>query len=412
MHIDARDVTGRLEALYALGALPGGTHTRLAFSPEDAAGRRLFEGWFVELGIPCRTDEAGNLIARLAGSDANAPAIVVGSHLDTVPDGGKYDGALGCVAGFAVCRALAQAKHTPRHPLEVVVFADEEGARFGNGMFGSDAFCGTLAMPDETTPDVFGHPRKEVLETFGIQLAQVRRAARPPESVLCCLELHVEQGASLSKSGVPVGVVSTIAGVRRYEVTVEGQANHSGSTQMADRHDALVAASACIAGIPAAVAAMGNDFTVATVGTLRTLPGAVNVIPGTCTFTLEMRDQADGVMDTLEENLWAALRRHCEANGCTFATSEVTRHAPAPMAPWVQEALQAACREEGTPYNVVPSGAFHDAMTLSATFPTGMLFVPSEGGISHSPQEYTKPEDIETGCNVLLRAVLEIDTRH
>lgn len=411
MHIDAEYVVARLEELYRLGAMPDGTHTRLAFSPEDAKGRAAFARRFEALGIPVRTDEAGNLIARLEGDVPELPAIVVGSHLDTVPNGGKYDGALGCVAGLAVCAALKEARHTLRHPLEVVVFTDEEGARFGNGMFGSGAFSGTLQPMSADSPDRSGKPRGQVLSHFGINLADASMAARARDTVHCCLELHVEQGASLYKSGIPVGVVSTIAGVRRYEVTVTGKANHAGSTQMADRRDALVAAAAFIAGIPAAVAKAGDEFTVATVGTIRVAPGSVNIIPGACTFSLEMRDQREETLDVLEGRLFCALAGHCEAGGCRHTVKEVARHAPAPMTPWVQDAMRDACHKLDIPYAMVPSGAFHDAMPLSAAFPTGMIFIPSIGGVSHSPEEHSTPQDIETGCNALLQTVLEIDKR-
>lgn len=409
MHIEGTQVVRRLEELYALGLQADGTHSRLAFSPEDAKGRALFAGYFRELGIPTRTDEAGNLIARLDGSEGDLPAILLGSHLDTVPDGGKYDGALGCMAGYAVCAALVQNGTRLRHPLEVIVFADEEGARFGTGMFGSNAFCGSLGEPDAGAPDIFGTPRGEVLEKAGIVLSEAHRAKRDKSGVHCFLELHVEQGISLHQKGIPLGVVSSIAGVRRYEVSVTGQANHSGSTQMRHRKDALVAASAFISAIPGITAALGDEYTVATVGTIKVRPGAVNVIPGECVFSLEMRDQSEAVMQALELKFREKLESVCREQGCACAVTELSRHAPAPMSAWVREVIEKVCQNGNAPYAVVPSGAFHDAMILSESFPTGMIFVPSRDGISHSPLEYSTVEDIEAGCNILLRTVLELD---
>lgn len=409
MKVNVDRVMSRLEELYQCGAQEDGTFTRMAFSQEDVKGRTLFMNYFKELGITSRVDEAGNIIARLEGSDPKLPAILMGSHLDTVPDGGRFDGAVGCVSALGVCEALVQSNTRTRHPIEVIVFTDEEGFRFGNGLLGSSAICGIDPHISETDLDLYGHPRGEVMRSYGIQVSQVGLAKRDPREVHCFLELHVEQGATLDKTNTSVGVVSSIAGVSRFEIVIQGQANHSGSTAMVDRKDALVAAADFIRQVPEVAASCGNQFTVATVGTIKVTPNSVNVIPGTCTFSLEFRDQDNGVMASMESSFKKLLQTVCEKYGTVAECKPVSYHAPAPMSPWVRDTVEQSVKELGYDYQILPSGAFHDALIMTSTFPTGMIFIPSVGGISHSRYEVTNKEDIERGCNVLLQTVQNID---
>lgn len=213
MLIDAEKVIIHLEDIYKCGEQSDGTYSRIAYSEEDVKGRELFRSWFEEIGIPTRMDEAGNVIARFEGKDPTLPAILMGSHLDTVPDGGKYDGVVGCVGGLAVCEAMKKSGYTPNHSIEVIVFTDEEGYRFGSGLSGSSAICGVDAHISDEDLDMYGRKRKEVSERYGIKVADSYKAKRDPKSVACFLELHVEQGARLDRTGKSIGVVSSIAGV-------------------------------------------------------------------------------------------------------------------------------------------------------------------------------------------------------
>ena len=239
MKTDGARVVARLEEIYRYGELGDGSHSRLAFSEEDRKGREVFARRFRSLGIEPFADPAGNMIARLEGREP-LPAIVVGSHLDTVPNGGKYDGALGCVAGLEVVETLLASRTKLRHPLEVVVFADEEGARFGSGMIGSSAFSGaSLGNFSLSATDKEGIRRRDALTAWGLNVGdgdngtrELSKAARKKETVHCCLELHIEQGGGLFKARVPIGVVTTIAGVKRWEIVVRGQMHHAGSTLM------------------------------------------------------------------------------------------------------------------------------------------------------------------------------------
>lgn len=409
MEVDIKRIISCLEELYLCGEKEDGTFTRMAYSEEDVKGREKFKGYFEALGIPVRMDEAGNLIARLEGEDDNLPAILIGSHLDTVPDGGKYDGVLGCVAGLEVCGTLLANKKRLKHPLEVIVFTDEEGFRFGSGLLGSGAFCGKDLRIHESDLDMYGQTRKEVFAQYGIKVSDAAKAKRAPETVHCFLELHVEQGVSLYKNKIPVGIVSSIAGVSRYEIRVKGQANHAGSTRMEDRRDALVAAASFIKAVPEIVSENGNEFTVATVGTMKVTPNSVNVIPGECEFLLEVRDQSAEVMRLIEEKLKAKLQAICGKLGEEFTWTHLSYHAPAPMSAQVEQAIEKAVKKQNIEYTVIPSGAFHDSLLMTEVFPTGMIFVPSEEGISHSRYELTQEDDIKRGCNVLLDAVLEVD---
>lgn len=409
VEVDVKKVMEHLNEIYECGAQPDGTFTRMAYSEEDKKGRELFQSWFEKLGIPTRTDAAGNLIARMEGEDPSLPAILVGSHLDTVPDGGKYDGAVGCMGGLAVCETLAAEGKKLRHPLEVIVFTDEEGFRFGSGLTGSSALCG---QPLDISPDdldMDGKTRKEVFENCGLSVERAAEARRDPKSIHCFIELHVEQGGTLYKKHIPVGIVSSIAGVSRYEVKITGEANHAGSTLMEDRKDALVTAAQFITQVPKTVEACGNQYTVATVGTIKVTPNSVNVIPGSCTFHLEIRDQHADVMKEIETKLKAYAEELCARTGETLSWEQISYHAPAPMHEPVKQAIETAAKKIGTEYVVLPSGAFHDSLLMTGFVPTGMIFVPSEKGISHSRYEYTKEEDIERGCNVLMQTILEAD---
>ena len=409
MKANGKRVVSRLEEIYRCGKKDDGTFTRMAFSAEDVKGRKLFASWAEKLGMTCRMDEAGNLICRMPGQDDSLPAILMGSHLDTVPDGGKYDGVLGCVGGLEVCETFREEGYVPRHPIEVIVFTDEEGFRFGKGLTGSSAICGQDPGVSDSELDIYGEERGKVMESYGIKSADMPKAAKDPSSVHCFIELHVEQGARLFKTNTPVGVVSSIAGVNRYDVTVTGEANHAGSTAMADRKDALVAAAGFINRIPEVTTEYGNEFTVATVGTIKVTPHSVNVIPGACTFSLEIRDQDAHVMSLIEQKLQESLGDICKKYGVSYTFVPTSFHEPAPMSGWVKEQVEQAVKELGVGYSVIPSGAFHDSLIMTSVFPTGMIFVPSEKGISHSRHEFTEDGDIENGCNVLLQTVLKVD---
>ena len=411
MKINLEKVISQLEDIYDCGKKEDGTYTRMAFSDEDIKARNLFVEWAKELGMACRIDAAGNLIVRMNGNNNELPVILMGSHLDTVPDGGKYDGVLGCIGSLAVCEAMYEADYVPEHPIEVIVFTDEEGFRFGKGLLGSTAICGQDPDINDEELDIYGNPRGKVMESYGITSDGIWNAKKERDSVHCFVELHVEQGGTLDKTGTSIGVVSSIAGVNRYEITVVGEPNHAGSTTMEDRRDALVASAGFINKIPEITLQYGNRFTVATVGTIKVTPHSVNVIPGTCTFSLEIRDQSNNVMELMESKLRDELDIICMKYGVSYTFLPISSHEPAPMCEWIRTMIEDSVKELDYKYMNVPSGAFHDALIMAGTFPTGMIFVPSVKGISHSRDEFTTAEDIEKGCNVLLETILKADKK-
>ena len=400
----------RLEEIYACGEKKDNTHTRIAFSEEDIKGRELFSKYLKELGYKPYLDEAGNLIARLDGLRNDLPPIIMGSHLDTVPDGGKYDGVYGCVGALEVAEALVEDGNKLDHPIEIIVFSDEEGICFGKGLLGSNAMSG-LPMEGFSEKDlsIDGKVRKDVFGNYGFCVDTMTKAARERSDVHCFIEMHVEQGRILDKANKSIGVVTAIAGVKRYEVTVVGETNHSGSTMMSDRKDALVAAADFISNVPKIVNQYGSMFGVGTVGKINVAPGSMNVIPGTCQFSLEIREQTKEKLDLLEKQLFEYLKKACYETKLDYKVKTVADYEPAPMDERVIQSLQNICENEKIEYQKLPSGAFHDAMFMSRTFPTGMIFVPSVKGISHAPGEYTKLEDLENGCNLLFKLVQVLD---
>jgi allantoate deiminase/N-carbamoyl-L-amino-acid hydrolase len=253
--------------------------------------------------------------------------------------------------------------------------------------------------------------RAEALTAFGVDWKGLSegKAARDKASILCSLELHIEQGASLFRNGTSIGAVTAIAGVKRRELTIEGQKNHAGSTRMSDRKDALLTAARFIASVPEAVALRGGAYSVATVGTIAVRPNAVNVMPGTCVFSLEMRDGDSSVIERIDDELERRLAEISKAGGTDCVSKIVAFTAPAPMDERVTRAVAKAAEDAGYSCALMPSGAFHDSLMLARSFPCGMIFIPSVNGVSHSPEEFSAEEDIQKGCDVLLRTVLDLD---
>jgi N-carbamoyl-L-amino-acid hydrolase len=396
--LDGEQLLEDLEQLSEIGRNPAGGLDRMAFSPADMEGRRWVKARMQAAGLETRTDGAGNTIGVYAGTE-DLPAIVIGSHTDTVPRGGMYDGALGVLAGVAGVRALRNAGIRLRHPVEVINFTAEEATMPG-GTMGSQAL---LAPPD---PAVFDQPAwdgqsvRAHLTAAGIDPARVSNAQRDPATLAAFLELHIEQGDTLEQSGHAIGVVEGIVGIRRYLVTFHGYANHAGTTQMARRQDALVAAAPYI---PAVRRIAVEHGIVGTVGKLDVEPGAPNVIPGRVRVHVEIRGLDEATLDMAEE----ALRSRADAAGADF--SPLSAKAAVQSDPRLVDALAQACRALDLSYLQMPSGAGHDAMNMAFLCPMAMLFVPSQGGVSHSPDEYTAPEDCVNGARVLLAALLRID---
>lgn len=397
--LDGEALLQDLEDLGAIGVTPNGGLNRLAFNPADRAGREWVATRMRELGMKVITDPAGNTIATLPGSDPHLRPIALGSHTDTVPDGGRYDGALGVLAALACVRTLRGAGFQTRHPLVVINFTGEE-ATLGGGTFGSRAMTGQLDPATLNQPAWDGRPADEILREAGVDPVGILQARHQAGSLAAFLELHIEQGGRLEAADIPIGVVEGIVGIRRYGVTVPGTANHAGTTPMDQRDDALVKAAPFILAVRDVATA---QKIVGTVGTLHVRPGASNVIPGRVELTCEIRGLDEAVLDRAADE----LARRAAALGAEWRM--LSRKEAVACDRDLQAAIVAACKELGLAHRRMPSGAGHDAMCMAAIAPTAMIFVPSQGGISHAPAEYTAPEACVAGARVLLAALLQID---
>lgn len=408
IEIDGDSLLRDLEELGRIGLSPRGGLMRVAFSEADVAGRVWVAEQMRRL-MEVRVDPAGNTIGSYPGTEAGLKPIALGSHTDTVPDGGKYDGALGVLSGLACVRALAAAGVNLRHAVEVINFSSEEAAVAG-GTFGSRAMAGTFdpGILSQMTPD--GRLIADIVRGAGIDPEHIVEARRPKGDLAAYLELHPEQGGRLEQAGIPIGVVDGIVGIRRYIATFYGYANHAGTTPMEQRRDALVLAAPFVLAVRST--AILNRI-VGTVGTVRVEPGASNVIPGRVDLSVEIRGMDSGVLDAAEDE----LRRLAQSGGGDFERmskpelQRISGKDAVESDPWLVEQLEAACDEAGMQYLRMSSGAGHDAMCMASITREAMLFVPSRGGVSHSPDEYTSPEHCVTGARALLAALLRIDER-
>lgn len=393
-----------IDRLAKIGKQPSGSIRRLGFTAEDVQARYLVQQWMVEAGMSVRHDAAGNLIGTYAGTIPNAPALATGSHIDTVPSGGKFDGVLGVLAGIEVVRTLHENGMRLHHPIEVIVFSDEEST-----MIGCQAIAGTVHWnaPERYQPHC-GEPIDACLETLGGNWDALRTAQRSRADLAAFIELHVEQGAVLEKSQTEIGIVQGVVGMRRSMITITGQANHAGTTLMDERHDALIAAAEIILAVRN-IARRQPSQPVATVGYLTVVPNAVNIISGTVELSVDMRDLSTDCLDTMTVELNQAIATIAEQTGTQIQTAPLIWVEPSLASDYIQEAIATVCQELRLSYCSLPSRAGHDALELGRITDMGMIFVPSQAGMSHSEAEYTSPEQCVQGANVLLHTLLKLD---
>ena len=409
--VDAAALRLRIEALSRFGRPTGGTFadgvSRVAYSDADVSGRRYVIDLMQTAGLDPRVDPAGNIFGRRAGTDGSLPPILFGSHIDSVPNGGNFDGDLGSLAALGALEALASVNMRTRHPLEMVVWSAEEGVAFTRGLNGSRIVAGDL-KPSDMDEVWNGMTRADAIRKIGGDPGRIIDAIRPRGAHHCYLELHIEQGGTLDREGVPVGVVEGIVAIDRYEVTVSGFANHAGTTLMADRQDALLAASHLTIAVRQVVNSEPGRH-VGTVGRLDVTPNAPNVIPGLVRLTIELRDLSTEKLRRLAERIRLRAAEIARDTTTTIEFAPGQHNAPADAAVDVQQAIERSARRLGLTTRRMPSGAGHDAQMMARLSPMGMIFVPSVRGISHSPLELTSWDDCARGADVLLGAVLEMD---
>jgi beta-ureidopropionase / N-carbamoyl-L-amino-acid hydrolase len=402
--VNGARLNGHLAELSQFGKNPQGGVSRVAYSDADRAARDYVMGLMRAARLEPQIDAAGNIIGRRAGRDARLPPVLFGSHIDSVPEGGNYDGDVGSLGAIEVAQTLAENGVVTRHPLEVIVFQNEEG-----GLIGSRAVSGDLAERELDLVSRSGRTIRDGIRFIGgdpDRLASVRRARG---DIAAYLELHIEQGGFLDAERVDIGVVEGIVGINWWDVTIEGFANHAGTTPMDRRRDAMLAAAKFIESVNRVVTTVPGRQ-VGTVGRIQALPGAPNVIPGKVVLSLELRDLDAAKIAMLYQRIRAEAGRIADASGTRFDFKEINVNVPAPTDPRVRVLIAESARALGLSTKLMPSGAGHDAQDMARLGPVGMIFVPSVGGISHSPREFSRPKDIENGANVLLGAVLGVDT--
>ena len=409
-HVNPERLWADLQGLGEIGRGDRGI-SRLAFSLADMEGRRWLFQRMSEAGLQARMDAVGNVIGDVDGGvdrdvdrgAGESPAIMIGSHCDTVPEGGVFDGALGVLAGVEVARALRDAGHRLRHPLRVLAFANEEGSRIMPGTFGSRAFVGLISEAEWSRV-------APVLADAGLGAPSLPEPEFSSDKCLCYLELHIEQGGVLDSAAEDIGVVTGIVWITSFTATFRGEPNHAGTTPMEKRKDALLGAAELVLEVPEAVRRLGSPASVGTCGQLSVLPGGRNVIPGEATMSVEVRDLDEGVAMRVVESITEAARVIAGRRALGVDLTAVSANRGALMDPRMQDLIEKAAKDLRLPFRRMPSGAGHDAMNMAPLTPTGMIFVPSKGGISHSPAEWTSMEQCRAGVDVLLRTVMAVDS--
>jgi beta-ureidopropionase / N-carbamoyl-L-amino-acid hydrolase len=393
----------QLEALSEHGRNEEGGVSRVAYSEADREGRAYVLSLMREAGLEVEVDAAANLVGRRPGREAGLRPLAFGSHIDSVPMGGNYDGPVGSLAAIELARTLRERGIATRHPLEVLIFSNEEG-----GLIGSRSVAGTLPARELELGTASGRTVGEGITFLGGDPARLGEVAREPGSLAAFVELHIEQGGVLEAAGLDIGVVEGIVGIGWWDVAWEGFANHAGTTPMGQRQDALLSAARFVQAVnEAARAAPGRQ--VATVGRIAAEPGAPNVIAGRVRASLEIRDLEAATIERLHEEIARRSEEIARADGTRVSFQETISLAPAPADPRVQGAVAGAAESLGLSAMGMPSGAGHDAQSMARLGPMGMIFIPSVGGISHAPSEFSRPEDVVAGADVLLRTVLRLD---
>jgi ureidoglycolate amidohydrolase len=410
IEVDQDRLLSEIEALGAISEAEPPVVTRIVFTPSDLKARAWMKSRCEEAGLALRQDAIGNTFARWNGSNPSAPVVGTGSHIDAIPNAGKYDGVVGVLGGLEAIRALQRSGFHPAHSIEVLIFTAEEPTRFGIGCLGSRMLAGTLS-PDAARKltDKAGAAVEEVRREAGM-LGELEQVKLPDGYYKAFVELHIEQGPLLERKKIPLGLVTQIAAPASFRITLEGAGGHAGGVLMLDRRDALCAAAELILAIETAARTTGYVDTVATVGICEVFPGAVNSIPSHVHLSVDIRDtdlqRRDAVIQSMEQSskLISAGRQ------VTIQTELLNADAPAASAPEIVEALSESCRKHQLNFLPMVSRAYHDSLFMSRIAPVAMLFIPCRNGYSHRPDEYASPEDIARGTLVLAETLAALST--
>lgn len=410
-HIDSHRLKEHLTEIAAFGKNPERGISRLGFSDADAAARAWLISRMQSAGLDVWVDPATNIHGRREGKEPNLPVILFGSHIDTVPEGGMFDGTLGSLGALEVLTTLEAENHETRHPLEMIVWSDEEGVHFGQGLFGSRAATSGAKRGELDLTGGDGLSLSEWLERYGQHPRKLDDAVIDPRTVAAYFELHIEQGPHLYRQEIPIGVVEGIVGIYRYEAVIEGFANHAGTTPMMERRDAMLSAAKLIAAVREEVVAKPGRQ-VGNVGLLHASPGAPNVVPGRVKLPIELRDVNELVVTDVYERIRDRASAIARADSTRIRIEPFAAEGPAPTDVGLQDHIEKIANELGLGTMRLASGAGHDAQNVARHgIPTGMIFVRSRDGVSHNPDEWTDWDDCARGVEVLYRAVVDLDAR-
>lgn len=392
-----------IESLKQFTATPGQGVTRLTYSKEDLQARNYIKEKMSSYGLTVSEDGFGNIFGKLEGKLSGAPSVIIGSHFDSVPNGGAYDGAAGVIVGLEVAALFQELELKPEYPLEVIAMVEEEGSRFGGGLMGSRGMMGVLSEDDfYNLADKNGMLTTDAMKAIGLDPSKDK--IRPSNTVKAFLELHIEQGPILEEKGIRIGVVEAIVGLNHLEVTVQGRAGHAGTTPMDHRSDALVTAAHMIAAFPQIAKKTGHG-TVITTGRLQVFPNGANVIPDKVVFSVDIRSGKEEHIRLARQQVDELVASHSGLGGITISAEEQLFIKPKELDTKISGLFKEISEELAIPYCPISSGAGHDAMVLSDFTSCGMLFVPSKDGLSHCPEEWSDASDLATGTDILFEAI-------
>lgn len=410
METSVRRLQQDIERLAEFTATPGQGVTRFSFTPEDRGAREYIKKAMAEAGLTVREDGAGTVIGRRDGQ-AGGPVVMIGSHFDSVRCGGAFDGTAGVAAALEIARVLQEHNVSTIYPVEVVAMIEEEGGRFGAGLFASRAMAGLVSDEElQTHRDDQGITLARAMSAFGLDPAGIRKARRNSGELKAFFELHIEQGPILEKEGISLGLVEAIVGMRTYQVCIAGRPDHAGTTPIDMRADALLAASETVQKVRQIARNLGGGA-VGTVGKMEVLPGASNIVPGEVRFTVDLRSQREADLDALGRGFQAGLKEACSAEGLSCTVVSTLKAKPARLSQSLRDILGKEAHARGVSARSMVSGAGHDTQIMATPTDAALVFVPSRGGRSHCPQEWTDYADLKKGADVLLGAVMAVAGR-
>jgi ureidoglycolate amidohydrolase len=405
LFIDSERLQSELDALARYSDAPAPAVTRVLFTPTERAARQFVQQLMHEAGLSVRVDAVGNLFGRWTGQDADLPPVATGSHIDAIPFSGRYDGTVGVLGAIEAVRALRRAGFNPQHSIEVIMFTAEEPTRFGVGCLGSRALAGAPSPQQlAALTDADGRDFDSVRREAGC-VGSLDTVRLSPGHYKAFIELHIEQGRRLEDAGLSIGIVSAIAAPATLKVVVEGEGGHAGAVLMPERRDALTASAELILAVERAARGSVSSDAVATVGWLEVYPGAVNSIPSRVTLQVDVRDVDLTVRDEMISRIRTALDEIAQRRGVRAALTVLNQDAPCRADPEVVRLLQQTAESLALPHQVMVSRAYHDALFMAQICPTSMIFVPSQHGYSHRPEEYTAPDEIAKGVQLLAHAL-------